>query len=93
MTRTRRFVTDSLISMSGLLLLLVTLVSIDGRVRDQVMSVVHGSPTSQLKSTGGQIRRTVAVMYDAARDQSIEHAPMTIFAGVAIVLTVFMLRT
>jgi hypothetical protein len=32
-------------------------------------------------------------VFDAARDQSVEHAPMVIFGVAATVLVVFMLRT
>jgi len=90
----RRVVSDALISLGAVLLLLVALVSIDERVRERVERLVTTAPSSsQIGSVGADIENMSTLMYRAARDQSVEHAPMVIFAVAAAVLTLFMVRT
>ena len=92
--RRRRVVGDTLISMGALAALLTTLVLIDGRVREQVSRRIGGGHAStDLVDAGSRVRDLASVVMDAARDQSIEHAPMFIFVLVATVLVLFMLRT
>jgi len=90
----RRRLGDATISFFALVILLVTLASVDDRVREQVSAVLspaHGS--SQLVGAGQEISSLAAVVFDAVKDQSISHAPLVIFALVATVLVMFMLRT
>jgi hypothetical protein len=89
----RRAFNDALISMGALVLLFLALVAFDDRVREQVSLRFSGSASSQLVSAGTQVRDFATVILDAARDQSIEHAPLMIFALAATVLVLFMLRT
>lgn len=70
---------------------LLAVVSIDDRVRAQVETIVHGgdgmsSMTSQAVGLGD-------ALIGAARYQSIEHAPLMVFAAVSAVLVLFMVRT
>jgi hypothetical protein len=81
---------DALISAGALVVLLVALVSIDDRVRDQVESWVRGASVA---SIGHQIGDTGSVVLEATLDQSVAHAPLAIFVVAAVVLTIFMLRT
>jgi hypothetical protein len=75
-------------------LLLAGLVSVDDRVRQQVgLRLTAASARHELSSAGVQVHDLVAVIVDAARHQSIEHAPMMLFVLAASVLFVFMLRT
>jgi hypothetical protein len=93
-TTGRRRAGDVLISMGALSALLITLVLIDGRVREQVSMRIGGAQASaDLVNAGSAVRDVVTVVFEAARDQSIEHAPMFIFVLVATVLVLFMLRT
>jgi hypothetical protein len=85
----RRVFGDAMISFCALLLLLVTLVSIDPRVREQ-MSGVFNAP---LTTVSAQVREVSTVVFSAAQEQSIANAPLMIFALVATVLVLFMLRT
>ena len=89
----RRPFGDVLLSIAALGMLLAVLVSVDERVRDQVALrlTTHGVRT-ELQSAGAQMRGLAGVMYEAARDQSIEHAPMMILVVSAGALVVFMLR-
>jgi hypothetical protein len=59
----------------------------DDRVRDLV--VVHAGGAS---SWGNRATDVGTTLVSAARHQSIENAPMVVFAVVGLVLVVFMLR-
>ena len=67
------------------------LVSVDPRVRDHVSDLVGGS-TSVAPLTA-RVSELTGVLWSAARTQSIDNAPLVIFATVGIVLTIFMLRS
>lgn len=89
-----RVVSDALISMGALVLLLVALVSIDDRVREHVANTLRTPPSSaEIVGVGARVEHVSTVVMKAARDQSVEHAPLVIFAVVAAVLVLFMLRT
>lgn len=89
----RRAFGDALISAAALVVLLVGLVAIDDRVRDRVLSVIRtgevsssvGSVTSIASDVGG-------VLLMAARDQSLDHAPLAVFVVAATALVLAMLR-
>jgi hypothetical protein len=89
----RRLYKDALISAGALLIVLIALMAIDGRVRAQVTMAVSGasSPVAVVEA-GGQARYVAGVLLSAAREQSIDHAPIVIFVGAASVLVAFMLR-
>lgn len=94
MVRIRRPFGDALISVGALGMLLAGLVSVDDRVRQQVGLRLSGdSASEELRSAGVQVHDLVAVIFEAARHQSIEHAPMMLFVLAASILFVFMLRT
>ena len=90
----RRVLSDALISLGAVLLLLVALVSIDERVRERVERMVTTVPSSsQIGGVGADIENMSTLMYKAVRDQSVEHAPLVIFAVASGVLVLFMVRT
>jgi hypothetical protein len=92
--RIRRPVGDALISVGALAMLLAVLVSVDDRVRQQVsLGLTPGTAQAELRGAGAQAHDLAAVLIDAARHQSIEHAPMMIFVFAASVLFVCMFRT
>ena len=81
-------------SMGALIVLFGMLAAFDGRVREQIaLRMSPGQPTAQVAQAGAALRSFSAVMFEAVRDQSIEHAPMVIFVLVGTVLLLFMLRT
>ena len=82
---------DALTSVGVLGVVLVTLMSVDVRVREQVRTVI--TSTSHVGDAGGRIGDVGAVLFEAARTQSVDHAPMIIFIAAASVLVLFMVRT
>jgi hypothetical protein len=89
----RRPFGDALLSIGALAILLFALVSVDDRVREQVSLRLSARPSVELATAGAQVRDLTSVVFRAARDQSIDHAPLLIFSLAATVLVLFMLRT
>jgi hypothetical protein len=84
---------ETLVSIACVVGVLAVLVAVDVRVRDH-FSLLFTEVTSEGVATWGD--RLVALggaVVDAARDKSVDEAPLLIFAGVGIVLLLFMLRT
>ena len=89
----RRFHKDALVSAGALLIVLAALMAVDGRVREQVADVFSGATSTQsVASAGGGLQHVAGILFSAARDQSIDHAPMVLFVVAATVLVLFMLR-
>ena len=74
-------------------LLLLVLVAVDDRVRSELSLRLVSHPTEQLATAGQHARDLTSVIAEAARAQSLAHAPLLIFTLAAIVLVLFMLRT
>jgi len=89
----RRRFNDVVISVLALAALLLMLVSVDPRVRDQVQTTLNTPPTSTIRSVTSGVRDVSKVVVRAAEDHSLANAPMVIFGVAAAVLVVFMLRT
>ena len=71
---------------------LMMLVSVDDRVRDRFNDLV-GSGGGGLTPWGDRVGDLGHALMSAVRYQSIENAPMLIFAAAGAVLVAFMLRT
>jgi hypothetical protein len=80
-------------SMAGFMAVLVTLVVFDERVGRQLAMLSRRSPDRELIVMGDWFASLGTVVAVAARDQSIEHAPMLVFTVFAILLVIFMVRT
>ena len=89
----RRAFGEALISAGTVALLLIVLVAIDPRVREQISLRFMTRPSVGLASAGHQVQNLTSVISQAVRHQSISNSPMLIFALAAAVLTLFMLRT
>jgi hypothetical protein len=90
----RRPFFGALSAAGGMCAVLIGLAAIDGRVRGQVAQVLSGrGPSGEILEAGGRMQDLAAIMLQAAQDQSIEHAPLVIFAVAAMILVMFMLRT
>jgi hypothetical protein len=89
-TGMRRLLNDALISAGGLIVLLVALVSIDVRVRDQIAESMR---YISVAGTGSKIGNVGSIVLEAALEQSVAHAPLAIFSVAAVVLVIFMIKT
>jgi hypothetical protein len=90
----RRAIGDAMITAGSALTLVLALVLLDDRVRDQIGAVVDPRhPSAALADLGHRVNQIAAIVAVAARSQSIDHAPLVIFALAATVLVLFMLRT
>jgi hypothetical protein len=89
----RRAFGEALMSAGTVLVVLLVLVGIDDRVRGELSQRFMSNPTQEIVSAGQHARNLTTVIAVAAREQSLAHAPLLIFALAAAVLTLFMLRT
>lgn len=87
----RRIWGDTVMSAGVLAIVLIVLVSFDGRVREHIQSRI--TETATLGRATTQLRETGSVLWDAARAQSVEHAPLMTFVVIGMALVLFMLRT
>ena len=72
-------------------LIIVALVSVDARVRERFTDLVSGGES--LGSWGDRASFLGDAVIGAVRQQSLENAPMVVFATVGAVLFLFMVRT
>jgi len=90
----RRLFGDLVASAAALGALLLALVSVDDRVREEVsLRFSSGEATAAVMSAGTHVRDLSGILFDVARDQSVEHAPLMIFVLTATMLLVFFFRT
>jgi hypothetical protein len=89
----RRTFSDVLISVIALSALLLMLVSVDPRIREQIGTTVSHPSTSTITSVTRQVRDVSNIAVTAAEDHSLANAPIVVFSLVAAVLVMFMLRT
>ena len=71
--------------------IMFALVSVDARVRDQVSELIGSS--ASVAPLSSRVADLGDALWSAARHQSIENAPMVVFATVGIVLMLFMVRS
>ncbi len=84
---------DLATSLAGFSAVLTTLIVFDERVARQLAILFRRAPESELlvmREWFGSLGSAIAI---AARDQSIDHAPMLVFTAIAILLVIFMVRT
>ena len=79
------------LSVAVLGIVLGGLVSVDGRVRDRLSELVHGD--GALSPLGDRAGELGNALWTSVRHQSLENAPLLVFATVGCVLFVFMFRT
>jgi len=88
----RRPFGEALMSAGTVAVLLLALVAVDSRVREEISRRV-ARPSVGLVGAGQHVRDLTSVIAEVARDQSLAHAPLLIFALAATVLVLLMLRT
>ena len=90
MRRARTWLTAA----AGVGVLVIVLALVDDRVREQTERIVHGrTPSGDIAAVSEEAQDMAYVFMHAVRDQSIEHAPLTVFGLAALVLVIFMTRT
>jgi hypothetical protein len=89
----RRAFGEALLSAGTVAVVLLVLVGVDDRVRSELTQRFMSNPTQEIASAGQHAQHLTTVIAIAAREQSLAHAPMLIFALAATVLVLFMLRT
>ena len=89
----RRVCGDALVSASVLAIVVGVLVSVDARVRERLHTVIASGPSAFGSGVQTPWDQIGYVLFDAARTQSIDHAPLMIFVVCATVLLLFMWRT
>ena len=82
---------QALMSSGVFALILFALISVDERVRDRFNEIVSGGDT--VGSWGERASYLGDAVWTAARHQSIENAPLVVFATAGAVLFLFMVRT
>jgi hypothetical protein len=89
----RRPVFSGLTAVGSVGALVAGLAMIDPRVREEITTIFSRRASDDLAKVGTRMQDLIAVVLVAVRDQSIDHAPLVIFALAAIVLVMFMMRT
>jgi hypothetical protein len=87
-----RGIKQGFISTAIFAVVLVGLVSVDDRVRDQ-FSAVLGSSGQGLTPWGDRVSDLGDALVSAVRHQSIENAPLLVFTAVGAVLLVVMFKS
>jgi hypothetical protein len=80
-------------SLAGFCVVLAALVAVDDRVAVHARALISHGPSGQVIAVGDRLSMLGHAVLIAARDQSIDHAPMLVFTAAAIVLVFFMVRT
>jgi hypothetical protein len=81
---------DGAISFAIFVGVIFALMSVDPTVRERVSEMVSVGSAS---SMSGRLGDLGGALWMAVRTQSIENAPLMVFATVGVLLTVFMLRS
>lgn len=90
----RRAIADASLTAAGALAVILAIVMIDERVREQIRVVLDARhPEALLSDMVQQAAQVLAIIAVAAKQQSLEHAPLVIFAVAALILVLCMLRT
>jgi hypothetical protein len=80
-------------SCAGFLIVFGVLIAVDDRVARHVRALASHSPAGEVSEVTNHFSALGHAIVTAARDQSIDHAPMLVFTAVAFVLVFFMVRT
>jgi hypothetical protein len=87
----KKRIRQSVLSLTVFVIVLAGLVSVDARVRDRFTNLIAGG--EELSPWGDRLADLGDALVSAIQHQSIENAPLLIFATVGAVLFVFMVRT
>jgi hypothetical protein len=93
MVKQRIGVRETIGSALCLVAVLGVLVSVDPRVKSRVTTILSDPTGGAITPLGDRVGDLGGALWIAAKDQSLENAPLLIFAVVGAVLFLFMLRT
>lgn len=82
---------EAIVSPAVFGVILLLLVSVDDRVRERFGSLLSGG--DGLAPWGDRLADLGDALLSAVRSQSIENAPLLVFATVGVVLVLFMVRS
>ena len=86
----KRGLGDALMSAGALVILGIALLSFDERVRDYTWRFVSSTSVAGARVEIGDVG---AAIFTAVRDQTMAHAPLTIFVVAGAILFLFMIKT
>ena len=92
-SRVRRVCGDGLVSAGVVGAVLAVLVSFDARVREQAQTAFASASPATAADAGARLYEIGSALADAATTQSVEHAPLMIFAVMATVLLLALARS
>lgn len=84
---------DAVVSAGVVAAILTVLVSVDVRLREHLEAAVRAASAESVADAGTQVRAVGFALFDAARTQSVEHAPLMVFAVIATVLLLALARS
>ncbi len=84
---------EAIASVICLVAVLAALVAVDSRVHDRFTALVSDASSDRLPTWGQRVGEFTDAVAQAARDHSIDQAPLLVFTVVAAALLIFMLRT
>jgi len=80
-------------SLVCLVIVFATLLAVDERVRDHLGLFISRASSAPATTFAERVNDLSEAVVQAARDRSIDQAPLLIFSAVGAALLVFMLRT
>ncbi len=90
---TRPGIGEAIASAVCLCAIVGSLVAVDPRVHDRVEAFVVQASSQGAGSWGERGQALVSAVVQAARDRTLDQAPLLVFAAVGAALLIFMLRT
>lgn len=84
---------ETMLSIVCLTVLVSALVAVDVRVREHFSLLFTQVSSESVGTWGARVESLGAAIVQAAHDQAVDQAPLLVFAGVGLVLLIFMLRT
>jgi hypothetical protein len=89
---TRRRVTDSLLSVGSLGVLIAAMAAVNATFREHVAGILAANPSDNFAIASSSFNRTSQFVIGTAVEYADSNAPMVLFASVAVVLLLLMLR-
>lgn len=86
-------VSEAIASLACLTVLLVALVAIDSRVRERATGLFTQVSVQSAEGWSQRLGSFASAVFEAARDRTLDQAPLFVFVAVGAVLLVLMLRT